>query len=114
MAEDIDFFRQCLLRRKIELQQLSEASKENRNPVELDQTSVGRLSRMDALQVQAMALAQQRHREAEMAAIDGALQRIERGGYGICVKCGEEIAQARLSISPTVTTCIDCARSVSR
>lgn len=89
---------------------MSEASKENRSPVELDQTSVGRLSRMDAIQVQAMALAHQRQRETEMAAIDAALQRINNGSYGVCIKCGEEIAEARLRVAPTVTTCIGCAR----
>ncbi|EKM98018.1 TraR/DksA C4-type zinc finger protein [Acidocella sp. MX-AZ02] len=110
MAVDFEIFRQLLLQKKIDLQRLSEVNKEARNPVELDQTSVGRLSRMDAIQVQAMALAHQRQRETEIIAIDGALRRIEGGNYGICIKCGEEIAEARLRITPTATTCIDCAK----
>ncbi|WP_338446611.1 TraR/DksA C4-type zinc finger protein [Pelagerythrobacter marensis] len=76
----------------------------------LDQESVGRLSRIDAMQVQAMALAQQQRRRVEHAAIEAALRRIDEGEYGYCIRCGEDIAPARLEHSPTVTTCIDCAK----
>lgn len=79
-------------------------------PVTLDQESVGRLSRMDALQVQAMALAGQRRRLAERNQIMAALARIENGEYGWCVICGEEIAEARLRNNPSATKCIDCAK----
>ena len=44
--------------------------------VELDQQSVGRLSRMDALQSQAMAQAQQRRRDANKRALQAALRRL--------------------------------------
>lgn len=107
---DLDFFRQALLDRRAELKRQTESTGAERAPIELDQTSVGRLSRMDAMQAQAMALAQQQRRENELAAIEGALQRIDRGDYGYCIKCGEEIAEARLRNAPTVTTCIECAR----
>jgi DnaK suppressor protein len=73
MTLDLDFFRQKLLDRQAMLRQEDERSAADRLPVELDQTSVGRLSRMDALQVQAMALAQQRRRQNEQAAVDAAL-----------------------------------------
>lgn len=111
MTLDLDLFRRKLLDRRSELRREDERSKADRSPVELDQTSVGRLSRMDALQVQAMALAQQRRRQSERAAIDAALCRLDKGEYGYCLKCSEDIAEARLHNAPTVTTCIDCARS---
>ncbi|MGH9766448.1 MAG: TraR/DksA family transcriptional regulator [Blastocatellia bacterium] len=40
--------------------------------------------------------------------INAALQRIERGDYGICVKCGKEIDPRRLDAEPTAMTCMDC------
>lgn len=110
MAIDIDQIRQKLTARRdalIEEERLSEA---DRAPVTLDQESVGRLSRIDAMQVQAMALAAQRRRESERAAIDAAFRRVDAGDYGECLKCGEPIAAARLDHSPAVATCIECAR----
>ena len=82
---------------------------EGRAPVELDQESVGRLSRMDALQVQAMAKALEQRRLAERARIDAALKRLDEGEWGYCLECGEEIASARLEHDPSVTHCIKCA-----
>lgn len=81
----------------------------DRSPVELDQTSVGRLSRMDAMQVQAMALAGERRRAAERQRILAALDRVGSEDFGYCDRCGEAIAKARLDNDPAVTTCIGCA-----
>jgi DnaK suppressor protein len=94
---------------KQELTRLAESSEDGRQPVELDQTAVGRLSRMDALQGQAMALEQARRRELEIKRIDAALQRIEEGDYGYCLSCDEEIEAKRLELDPTTPTCISCA-----
>ncbi len=82
----------------------------DRRPVELDQQSVGRLSRMDALQVQAMAQAQEGRRQDQLRRIDAALQRLADGEYGACVECGEDIPAKRLEIDPTVVRCVDCAK----
>ncbi|MDT8274424.1 MAG: TraR/DksA C4-type zinc finger protein, partial [Desulfomonilia bacterium] len=79
-------------------------------PVELDQARVGRLSRMDAMQQQAMAQAAARLSENERQRIEAALKRIETGEYGYCVVCDEEIAEGRLHFDPSVLTCISCAR----
>ena len=77
--------------------------------VELDQTSVGRLSRMDALQGQAMAKATSARRAARRQRIAAAFQRMDEGEFGYCTDCGQEIAPARLDLDPTVPTCITCA-----
>ena len=94
-----------------ELEHLSEVTKNSRKPVELDQTSVGRLSRMDAMQTQAMQLETGRRRELELLRIDSALKRIEVGDFGYCATCDEEIEEKRLSHDPTFSTCISCAQS---
>lgn len=78
--------------------------------VELDQTTQGRLSRMDAMQVQAMAREVARRREAELKRIDAALKRVADGDYGYCVSCDEEIQPKRLDFDPSVPNCINCAR----
>ncbi|MBD3895730.1 TraR/DksA C4-type zinc finger protein [Halomonas sp. ML-15] len=94
-----------------ELQDDSESSRESRDPVVLDQTSVGRLSRMDAMQGQAMAKAEEERRQLALKRIAAALIRIERGDYGECIGCGEWIAAKRLEWDPLVLKCIDCAQA---
>ena len=106
---DQEFFRQLLTARREDLIALSGASAEKRKPVELDQQSVGRLSRQDALQQQAMQNAQEARRVGELKKIDAALMRIDDGEFGYCSECGEEIARKRLEIDPTTARCIACA-----
>ena len=92
-----------------ELNQEDEKSSEERATVELDQTSVGRLSRMDAMQRQELAQATQRRRTFRRKRIEAALGRMDDGEFGYCLDCGEIIAEDRLSIDPTTTLCFDCA-----
>jgi len=77
--------------------------------VELDQSKVGRLSRMDAMQAQAMARASAERRDVALRRIAAALKRIDDGEYGWCQKCDEPINPKRLEFDPTVLLCIDCA-----
>ncbi len=107
---DLDRAREILLAARAELEALRQQSAEARAPVTLDQQSVGRLSRMDALQGQAMAQAAEQRRATEMARIDAALIRIDDGSYGECLRCGEDIAEGRLEVDPAATLCVDCAR----
>ena len=100
-----------LLARRAELQAKTESSQEERAPVELDQARIGRLSRMDALQGQAMAIEAERRRGIELKRIDAALQRLEDGSYGACLSCGEDIPAKRLRSDPMTPLCIDCARA---
>ncbi len=94
---------------KLELQQREAEFKDDGKPVELDQTKVGRLSRMDALQIQQMALESSRRRQQQLVKIDRALSRIESDEYGYCLRCDEEIDVRRLFVDPTNTLCIKCA-----
>lgn len=105
---EIDQIRQKLLRLRSELQQQEETYKTTAETVELDQAKVGRLSRMDAMQAQQMALEATRRRQHQLVKIEGALRRIKLGEYGYCFVCGEQIDARRLAIDPANTRCIKC------
>jgi DnaK suppressor protein len=106
---DLDYFRQKLVRVRDELLAMVESGKQAAEIVELDQSKVGRLSRMDALQAQAMSNASNRRRELKLQSIASALTRIERDEFGWCDECGQAIAPKRLEFDPSVTLCIVCA-----
>ena len=110
MVIDTSAFAEILRARLAELEALSKLSEDGRAVVALDQQSVGRLSRMDAMQAQSMALATEERREADRARIAAALRRIESEDYGYCLNCDEEIAPRRLEIDPAAPLCLDCAR----
>lgn len=93
---------------QIELMGLEQSLKQSAATVVLDQNSVGRLSRMDAMQAQQMALEAERRRKNSLIKIKAALMRIENDDYGYCEVCDEEIIFGRLSIDPTVTRCVGC------
>lgn len=110
--EDLSSLRRRLVQRQAELEQQSKASIESRNPVDLDQSRVGRLSRMDALQVQAMQNALEYQRNQELNRIHFALKRIQDQEYGECIRCYDEIPKARLDFDPSLSTCVQCADAV--
>jgi len=101
--------RKRLMQERKELLHDAEVTAEERGVVVLDQTSVGRLSRMDALQNQAMQQETERRREVEIKRIDAALKRLDEDEYGYCVSCGEEIQPKRLDMDPATPVCVDCA-----
>jgi DnaK suppressor protein len=111
---DLAHFKQILLTLRDEILQSEDSGKEGTQTVELDQTTVGRVSRMDALQGQAMAKASQLRRHTLLQRIETALRRIENGEFGWCLRCGEAIATKRLDFDPTAPLCIDCANSGTR
>lgn len=106
----IDTLKKQMVARRAEIQAARVTNADARETVTLDQASVGRVSRIDALQGQQMALAQERNRTAELVQIEAALQRIEDGSFGYCAICEEEIAEKRLRFNPSVPTCIACAK----
>jgi DnaK suppressor protein len=108
---DIDKFRERLLQLKSELEGRQDTSRESTKPVELDQASVGRLSRMDAMQGQQMAQEAARRRQRQLTRIEGALRRIANGEYGYCFVCGREIDVRRLSTDPAITRCVGCVEA---
>ena len=107
---DLEAIRRALEGELAALSGQSAAAADERRPVELHQQSVGRLSRMDAMQVQAMANAVETRRQSRAAQLKAALRRLDEDEFGYCVGCGEEIAQKRLELDPATPNCIDCAR----
>jgi len=105
----IDNFRQNLLQLRSELMNLSLTSDDAAKSVELDQSAVGRLSRMDAMRAQGMAIETKARREHQLLKIEGALRRLDTGDFGDCLTCGEEINIRRLDVDPSYTQCIKCA-----
>lgn len=103
--------RQRLLSEQTELLDSIENNRQSANAVELDQTRQGRLSRMDAMQQQAMAQASAQRAKARLRAVAAALKRLEAGEYGECQDCGESIAAKRLQFDPCATLCIACAEN---
>ncbi len=101
-----------LLKMKSNLQKQEKISKDTEKPVELDQTKVGRISRMDAMQAQQMALDASRRRKLQLVKIESAFKRINSGEYGYCLGCDEDIALRRLMVDPTNIYCIECAEKM--
>lgn len=83
--------------------------RDGQRTVTLDQQSVGRLSRQDALQSQSMARATQARRDRRRQALQAALRRLDEDEFGYCDACGEEIPHERLWLDATVTRCVGCA-----
>lgn len=111
---DIEHFRSLLLQAREQLRALQEARDSAAATVELDQSSVGRLSRMDAMQQQAMGQnSQQRARQA-LGRIEAALRRCDEGSYGYCLDCGEPIDLRRLELDPANPLCLRCAAARDR
>ncbi|MDG2087986.1 MAG: TraR/DksA C4-type zinc finger protein [Arenicellaceae bacterium] len=106
---DVKYFEQGLLDKQEELLGVSELSRQASSTVELDQTRVGRLSRIDAMQMQEMSKATDARRSGELRRVTAALARIDSGDYGYCVECGETIPAARLKIDMAATHCVPCA-----
>lgn len=105
-------FRKLLEVRRTQLLETASVSEDAAQTVELDQTRQGRLSRMDALQGQAMSLAAKKRRELELIKIASAMVRIDDGDYGYCQMCGDEIPVKRLEFDLTADHCITCAEKL--
>ncbi|MFZ2101311.1 MAG: TraR/DksA C4-type zinc finger protein [Oricola sp.] len=109
MTVDLEKAKRRLDEKRAEIEAHSALSAEARSTVELDQVAVGRLSRMDAMQQQAMAEAAERARQRDLVRIEMAMRRIASGDYGFCEGCDEEIPDGRLAIDPMATRCVRCA-----
>ncbi len=108
---DHDDARRTLLALRESLDEVRASGEEAARPVELDQQRFGRVSRMDALQAQAMSAAGRERRRREIQRIDAALARIDQGEYGECIDCGEAIDPRRLAADPAAALCLACAEA---
>ena len=85
-----------------------EASEAALEPVELDQSRVGRLSRMDELQNQSLTRNLHEREEIRLTLVRNALSRMNEGTYGLCGACESEIPYERLLIFPEAVECGSC------
>ena len=106
---DLSHFEALLKQRITDVTQMLEGHESRSQAVELDQSKMGRLSRVDALQQQAMIDAVHGRAHAERARLLVALRRLHEGDYGWCLQCGELIAVGRLEFDPATSLCISCA-----
>ena len=107
-CERLDFFRKRLESLKIEIEKNMSTNKSDSGVVKLD-SSIGRLSRMDALQNQQIALELKRRQENQLLRIKNAIKRMDKGQYGLCGRCKKPIEEDRLEVFPDTFTCINCA-----
>ena len=114
MSLDEHGFRARIVKAQQELHALTATLADAAKPVELDQTRVGRVSRMDAMQSQAMSLEAKRRQELQLKKLDAALKRLDDGSYGYCVRCGDAINVERLKVELTALLCINCAEQEER
>ena len=110
--KDLQRFKSLLLKLRADLLKAGETGQQSEEVVELDQTRVGRLSRMDAMQAQAMSVETGRRRRQYLLRISAALERLSVGEYGNCTECGEIINPGRLTADPAATLCISCAEAL--
>ncbi|MBT8115778.1 MAG: TraR/DksA C4-type zinc finger protein [Arenicella sp.] len=113
-ALDLEYFETRLLEMQAQVMGIAGLVAGAAGTVELDQNRVGRLSRMDAMQGQAMAQASAARQAHQLKLIEFALQRIDDGVYGLCLECDNKIAVARLEIDPATEYCISCAEKLER
>ncbi len=113
-----DFFiadmRERLLKLREDLESVATTGDRSSQVVELDQTRMGRLSRMDAIRAKAMSQESSRRREMMLRKIAAAIERIDIGNFGLCQSCEEPIHPKRLEFDATTLLCIQCAQKAEQ
>lgn len=107
--EQLSELRDELLRSLGKLERSLKISGESARPRDLEQDTVGRLSRIDAIQNAGLTANLAEREKAQLAQIVDALRRIEDGTYGACNGCGGPIPFQRLQIFPETRACQACA-----
>jgi len=109
----LERFKKQLEQLKAELKAAVESKADATAPVALD-TSIGRLSRMDAIQSQQMALGLKTRQQQQLLRVQNALKAVADGSYGLCRRCKGPIALERLEAQPDAGFCVTCAESAKR
>ncbi|MGL1832074.1 TraR/DksA family transcriptional regulator [Rhodocyclaceae bacterium SMB388] len=108
MKIDLDEYRQRLTDELASVHDDLIEAKQAAGTVVLDQSSVGRLSRMDAMQQQAMAQGIMTRLDVRRRKLQAALARVQSGEFGLCCQCGAELEAERLRHDPSAVFCADC------
>ncbi len=107
--DQIDELRSELDRQLAKLARSMKVTDEALRPVQLDQTAVGRLSRMDSLQNQGLTRNLREREQIKLAQLREALGRLEDGSYGLCTQCSGTVPFERLYVFPEAPTCAACS-----
>ncbi len=110
-ARDLTSLHKLILSELKSLTEIEQVQSKASATVTLDQACTGRLTRMDALQQQAMSKANQQRSQLRLTQLKHALKNIEQESYGYCAECDEEIAMKRLAANPVAKFCISCANA---
>jgi len=105
-------FRSVVDARLTEIAAELSSMEESIKPISPD-VSVGRLSRLDSMQMQQMALAEKRRLEELRGRLHKARRRIEAGTFGACLQCGHDVAVERLQLQPDAVTCMPCLNALN-
>ncbi len=97
-----------LRKQRDSLQQQLAESGDQAQPVTLDQQSIGRVSRVDAIQQQQVAVAGREQLSMTLRQVMTALARVESGDFGYCTRCDEPIGFQRLNARPQAPLCLRC------
>ena len=100
-------FRQMLLTLQTELKAMVEGRSSGTRPVAPD-SAIGRISRMDAIQIQQMAQANMRKAKQRLEQIEAALNRLKGDDFGECAEGGDDIGYPRLRARPEAPFCVLC------
>lgn len=106
--QQLKHYRQSLQALQAELQALLEKLSADAEAIRLDQSKLGRLSRVDAIQQNEMAKANRTSYLQRLARVAKALAALDDGEYGYCEVCGQLIDPRRLEIRPESLRCVSC------
>ncbi|MCP4494383.1 MAG: TraR/DksA family transcriptional regulator [Gammaproteobacteria bacterium] len=113
-AVELQLLNELLKAQKQTLEHQLQQVEANTQPVALDQQSVGRVSRIDAIQQQQMAIANRQQLMQQSHAVNTSLSRIGDDEYGFCLECAEPIGFARLQVQPYAPYCLACQSNKER
>ena len=109
-GEQQETFLPLLEERILEIKaEISKANTEDTKPISPD-VSIGRLSRLDSMQMQQMALEARRRQQMLLVRLEEAMKRLHQGIFGKCLQCGHDIAEERLRYQPDAVLCMRCAK----
>ncbi len=89
---------------QFEIEQLEESTA----PV-APENSIGRISRMDAINNKSVIEASLRNRKKKLSRLQLALSKVDQPGFGLCSNCKKPINPKRLVLMPESSKCIRCA-----
>jgi DnaK suppressor protein len=109
----LERFKKQLEELEAELRDAVDGKADATAPVPVD-SSIGRLSRMDAIQSQQMALGLKARQQQQLLRVQNALKSVANGTYGQCRRCKAPIARERLDAQPDAGFCVSCAEQTQR